>query len=123
LQAFAQAACEGDVPLLEVTALRGGQASAAIPLLNVPDWSKQRVRLAEACPGVVFHEDKGLVSLVGDSLASSGGALPKVLGVLASRGLSVHAWSAGPLRISAVVDGNVLAEAQRALHQAFVLGR
>ena len=60
------------------------------------------------------------MSVVGDGLTTSARALPRFLGVLEEIGAPPVSVNAGPLRISATIESQALARAQRALHAAFV---
>ncbi len=118
LAVFAQAAAALDVPLLDVAAC-GSEASAAIPLANVPDWERCRAALA-AKTNVAFDGGRAIVSVVGDGLTTGAHALPKFLSVLAEADARTHGVFAGALRIGAMIDSEKLGDAQRALHAAFV---
>jgi len=117
LRAFGDLAAHLDVPLLDVAAF-GDHASALVPLLNVPDWARCRARLEEKLR-VAFDDGRAVVSVVGDGLTTSARALPRALAALdeIAPPAAVHA---GPLRVSAVIASDKLADAQRALHAAFV---
>ncbi len=120
LRAFSDLAAELDVPLLDVCAFED-RATALVPLLNVPDWQRCRARIDEKLRGgVAFDEGRALVSVVGDGLPTSARALPRMLALLEEMGARPSAVHAGPLRVSAVIASDVLGEAQRAVHAAFV---
>jgi len=120
LRAFAELAGQLDVPLLDVAAGSGGEATCAIPLLNVPDWDASRPRLEEKLRSLTLGAGCGIVSVVGDGLTTSARALPRFLGVLEGVGAAPRAVHAGPLRVAATIDAGKLGDAQRALHAAFV---
>ena len=120
LGAFAELAAELDVPLIDVAAGASGDATATIPLLNVPDWEGSGPRLVERIRGLTLAGGCGVVSVVGDGLTTSARALPRLLGVLEELGVAPRAVHAGPLRVAATIGSERLAEAQRALHAAFV---
>jgi aspartate kinase len=119
LRAFAEAAASLEVPLLDVAASAEG-AVCAIPLLNVPDWARCRASLEERARGAAFETDCAVVSVVGDGLTGAALALPRFLALLDEAGAPPRAVHAGPLRIGATIDAAKLANAQRALHAAFV---
>jgi aspartate kinase len=119
LRAFGELAASLDVPLLDVAAF-GEHATALVPLLNVPDWQRCRARVAETLGGVALEDARALVSVVGDGLTTSARALPRMLEALEAIGAAPAAVHAGPLRVSAVVASDKLADAERALHAAFV---
>jgi aspartate kinase len=97
----------------------GGDASCAIPLLNLPDWEdKRRALLDDVGAHVTLHDGKAIASVVGSGLGSE---LGRVLAILAEQKIAPHALFSSPLRISVTIDSDRLAEAQRALHVAFVV--
>jgi aspartate kinase len=122
LRGFAEAAGKLELPLLDVAAW-GETATCAIPLLNVPDWERCRAHLLEKGMHVSLVEGCGVVSVVGDGLTTSAGALPRFLAALDEAGAAAHAMHAGPLRIGATIDAGRLPDAQRAVHAAFVGAR
>jgi aspartate kinase len=119
LRAFTDLAAQLDVPLLDVAAF-GESATCAIPLANVPDWGHCRARLEEKLPGVALEAGCGVVSVVGNGLTTSAGALPRFLAMVAEAGATTRAVHAGPLRISATIESTKLGDAQRAVHAAFL---
>jgi aspartate kinase len=118
LRALAELAAELELPLLDVGAW-GDHACASIPLLNVPDWSRQRARLEAALEGSAkLDEGAAMVSVVGDGLTASAASLPRFLDAVGA-GL-LGRVVAGPLRMSALVPSEQLESVQRPLHAAFV---
>ena len=67
---------------------------------------------------------RAIVSVVGDGLTTSTRALPRFLDPLEKIGATgdPEGLVAGPLRIGACIDAELLAKAQRALHAEFVEG-
>jgi aspartate kinase len=118
LPVFAEEAASLDVPLLDVAAC-GAEASAAIPLANVPDWERCRSAFA-ARMSVTFESGRAIVSVVGDGLTTGARALPRFLSVLGEARARTHGVFAGALRMGAIIDSERLGDAQRALHEAFV---
>jgi len=104
------------VPTIDVAAAASG-ASALVPLLNLPDWTRCRAKLHADVRGLEVVEGAALVSVVGAEL---GRALPRFLSVLEEAQIAPLAVTAGPLRLGAAVPSARLADAQRALHTAFV---
>jgi len=97
----------------------GDDASCAIPLLNLPDWEDKRRSLLEDMGALVtLHDGKAIVSVVGSGL---GNELGHVLAILAEQKISPDALFSSPLRVSVTLDADRLADAQRALHTAFVV--
>jgi aspartate kinase len=119
LRSLAEAAGELDVPLLDVAA-GAREVSCVVPLLNVPDWETKRERLAGGVRGLALSAGMALVSVVGDGLTTSARALPRFLDVLDRLGEREAGVAGGPLRLSAAIDAAKLADAQRALHDAFI---
>jgi aspartate kinase len=119
LARFADVAAELRLPLLDVHA-SGGDASASIPLLNVPDWDRCRARIEQSM-GADAKLVKGcaVVSVVGHDLVMDGG-LVRLMKALDGIACVPNAVNAGPLRIAAMIDAARLGEAQRAAHAAFV---
>ncbi len=104
---------ELDLPMIDATL-----ESAAIPLLNVPDWDKRRATLESRLhvsggSRVTLEAGLALVSVVGDGLSSG------VARFLAALGCPAKSLQCGPLRISATVPSEKQSDAQRALHAAF----
>jgi aspartate kinase len=110
-------AAEIELPLLDVTLGPGG-GLATVPLLNVPDWAARRAELA-ILPATSIVEDLALVSVVGDGLLGTSGLL-KLRACLASAGVESLASSGHALRMSALVRREKRANAERALHAAFL---
>jgi aspartate kinase len=97
---------------------RGG--SLVLPLLNVPDWPGAKRQLLAAVPGLDLVEGVAAASVVGDGLAATPEPLVRFLGALRGAGIHPLQVAATPLRLGAVIDGARAADAQRALHAAFV---
>ncbi len=123
---FAEVAADLGLPLMDVAAGRSG-ACCAIPLANVPDWDGCRSRLADALGDAAsFETHCAVVSLVGEGLTSGRGlcwrrCLPGA-GSAGRRG-SGGARRASSHASSATIPASHLAQAQRALHGAFVLAQ
>ncbi|WP_136923272.1 aspartate kinase [Polyangium aurulentum] len=112
---------ESNVPLKDVAVSARG-ASFVVSLLNVPDWRGAKARITGALPSLELTEDVALISVVGDGLAATTEPLSRFLSVLRGASASPVALSATALRLGAVVPSSVAADAQRALHRAFVEG-
>ncbi|MDI1476594.1 aspartate kinase [Polyangium sp. y55x31] len=110
---------EAKVPLKDLAVNERG-ASFVVSLLNVPDWRGAKQRLTGALPSLALVEDVAVVSVVGDGLAATTEPLARFLAALRAVSATPSALTATPLRLSAVVPASALAEAQRALHRAFV---
>jgi aspartate kinase len=64
----------------------------------------------------------GKVSIVGAGMKSHPGVAAKVFSVLGEREINIEMISTSPIKISCVVHGDRVADAVRALHEAFELG-
>src|SRR6185312_622589 len=107
---------ELDVPFVDATS-----RTAAVPLLNLPDWERRRAALESRVAGrATLEEGFAIASVVGDGLA---GAVGRFLAALGEHGCEPRTLSAGPLRIAAAVPAAKLGDVQRALHAAFVASR
>ena len=112
---FLDVTAELDLPLVDA-ASSGGDASAVIPLLNVPDWEKRRSSLESRLGSALqITEALAMVSVVGDGLGTSAARAWAALAPFAPQ-----SFGAGPLRISATVPVEHTQAAQRALHALFV---
>jgi len=95
-------------------------ASMILPLLNVPDFAGARRQLMAALPSLDLAEGVSVASVVGDGFAATPEPLVRFLSALRGAGVAAAHVTATPLRLSAVIDGDRSADAQRALHAAFV---
>jgi aspartate kinase len=113
-------AAEANIAFKDVSfGIRGG--SFLIPLLNVPDWAFARRQLIAALPALELTEGVAVASVVGDGFAAAPEPLRRFLGALRGAHIAPLAVTATPLRLSAVIEGGRAGDAQRALHQAFVV--
>jgi len=119
LDTLLEVAREANVSFKDLSSGARG-ASMIVPLLNVPDWAGAKRQLLGALPGLTLHEGVAAVSVVGDGFGATPEPLVRFLGALRGAGIATHAITATPLRLSALIDGGRSAEAQRALHGAFV---
>jgi aspartate kinase len=97
-------------------------ASMIVPLLNVPDWPGAKRQLLAAIPSLDLTEGVAVASVVGDGLAATPEPLVRFLGALRDAGVAPREITATPLRLGAVIEAARSADAQRALHAAFVAG-
>jgi aspartate kinase len=112
-------AADAKVPLKDVSVSDRG-ASFVISLLNVPDWRGAKGRLEAALPSIGLVEDVALVSVVGDGLSATTEPLARFLSTLRGASASPLGLTASALRLGAVIPAGAMADAQRALHRAFV---
>ena len=97
---------------------RDGRAAFAVALLNAPDWNRCQAALTAAGgPDTRMHAGLAMVSVVGDGLTTGGASV----GAFARAVEGFHRLTASPLRLSALVPRETLAEAQRRLHARFVV--
>lgn len=119
LDVLLEVAREAKVSFKDLTSGARG-ASMIVPLLNVPDWAGAKKQLAAALPSLDLVEGVASASVVGDGFAATTEPLVRFLGALRGAGVAPISITATPLRLSAVIDGGRAADAQRALHAAFV---
>lgn len=119
LDALLDAAREVNVSFKDLSAGARG-ASMIVPLLNVPDWAGAKRQLGAALPELSLVEGVAAASVVGDGLAATPEPLARFLAALRGAGIAPMAITAGPLRLGAVIEASRSADAQRALHAAFV---
>jgi aspartate kinase len=117
------AAClrELDLPLRELSlSSRGG--SFVVPLANVPDWERAKMRLTQTPPWTQARIDTGVavVSVVGYGLAESAEPLMRMVESLEHANVSPLDLRASSLRLRVTVTANQAVAAQQALHRAFV---
>ncbi|HUA12702.1 MAG TPA: aspartate kinase [Solirubrobacteraceae bacterium] len=67
------------------------------------------------------HEDMGKVSIVGAGMRSHPGVAAKVFGVLAEEGVNIDMIATSPIKISCVIERDLVPRAVQALHSAFEL--
>ena len=65
----------------------------------------------------------GKVSIVGAGMKSHPGVAAKVFAMLGDEGINIEMISTSPIKISCVIRADRVADAVRALHAAFELGR
>lgn len=97
---------------------RGG--SFVIPLLNVPDFRAAKKMLLAELPSLEIVEGTAVVSVVGDGLAATAEPLARFLSALSRIEAAPMLTVATPLRLSAVIQGELAVPAQREIHRAFV---
>lgn len=111
-----------NLPLREVS-IAAGATTFFVPKLNVPDWGRARHAIeAELGCSISLTEGLGIVSVIGDSLASPA-AIARFCAAISAVAEAPRHLTASPLRISATIDAARLDEAQRALHASFVSER
>jgi aspartate kinase len=97
--------------------VRQGRVAFAAALLNAPDWAACARTLREAGGSdFTLSDERAMVSVVGDGLATGGAAIGSFVSAVESFDRVVGS----PLRLSAIVAREALPEAQRRLHARFV---
>ena len=98
--------------------VRRDRAAFSVGLLNAPDWQRCRSTLLEV-GGADAHidDERAMVSVVGDGLATGGASIGAFVGAVESFDRIV----ASPLRLSALVPREALGDVQRRLHARFVV--
>jgi aspartate kinase len=71
---------------------------------------------------VLEDPEMGKVSVVGAGMKSHPGVAAKVFTTLGAEGINIEMIATSPIKISCVVHGDRVAQAVRALHEAFELG-
>jgi aspartate kinase len=94
-------------------------AAVLLSTLNAPGWTASRPRL-EALGRI--RDDVARVAVVGSGTGDRAEHLVRFTAALRDAGAAPVSMSSTALRITAVVDAAVAADAQRALHRAFVDG-
>lgn len=98
--------------------VRQGRVAFGAALLNAPDWGACARALHEAGGSdFTLSEERAMVSVVGDGLATGGSAIAAFVGAVES----VDRLVGAPLRLTALVPREALAESQRRLHARFVV--
>jgi aspartate kinase len=72
--------------------------------------------------GLVAEERIGKVSIVGAGMRSHPGVAARVFAVLGEQGINIEMISTSPIKISCVISADRVADAVKALHEAFELG-
>jgi aspartate kinase len=112
--ALLDAAAEADLTLRDVV-LQGERVTATVSLLSVPDFERRRGMLVSRLPyGLRQHDGLAQVSLVGIGAGADPSRVASALRALPVEPLS---FTAGPLRVSAVLPEHSLALAERAWHR------
>ena len=75
----------------------------------------------EAFEALKTYEEMGKVSIVGAGMRSHPGVAAKVFSVLAGEGVNIDMISTSPIKISCVIDRDLVERAVTALHTAFEL--
>jgi len=110
-----------DIPTKETLTNSSGEGAVLLSLENVHDFAAlERALRQEVGDRLSLRAGLGAVSVVGTSVGASPRALGRALAVLSAAGLAAVAASATGARLSVLVEGDVIAEATRLLHAAFV---
>jgi aspartate kinase len=123
-EALAGANINVDMIVQNEPASAGGRAEISF---TVPREDLRAARAAleplegDAFADVHTHEEMGKVSIIGAGMRSHPGVAAKVFGVLAGEGVNIDMISTSPIKISCVIDRELVAQAVQALHSAFEL--
>jgi len=115
-RALLEAAAQAELPLRDSWS-ESGRFVAAFSLLNEPDLGSFRASATERDPGLSVETELGAVSLVGVGVGSDARLLAEARARLPS---PPRFLASSPLRLTAVVHQDVVADAERAWHDAFV---
>lgn len=123
LEDLARCSRERELPIKDIDVAEG-RTTFVLPLLNVPDWSASRRTLegtlGQGDGGLTLREGLAGVSVVGDGLSTTGAPLLQFLSALRGAGVTPIRLTGNALRLTAIVEQARVADAQRALHTAFV---
>jgi aspartate kinase len=115
-RALLEAAAHAELPLRD-SWYESGRFVAAFSLLNEPDLGRFRASATERDAGLSVETELGAVSLVGVGVGSE----PRLLAEARARLPSApRFFASSPLRLTAVVPQESVADAERAWHDAFV---
>jgi aspartate kinase len=102
----------------------GFSFSFILSLENVHGYQAMKERLVSRFPKpILFFEEWGALSLVGEGINNTGANVKKTLSLLAGRDIPVHDVHTSRFRISALVDRGKIDEAVRLCHDAFIAGK
>ena len=97
--------------------VRNGRVAFTTGLLNAPDWASCARALREAGgPDFALSDERAMVSVVGDGLATGGSAIGSFVNAVET----FDRITGSPLRLTAIVPREALADSQRRLHARFV---
>lgn len=111
------AACTQAELELRDSVLVGSALSVTLPLGGVPSVDAALSGLTARVPGLEVTRGVGLLSLVGVGVGAEGSQIADFMACLSAPALALVV---SPLRVSAVLAHDALAEAERALHARFV---
>jgi aspartate kinase len=124
LQALADANINVDMIVQNEPASAGGRAeiSFTVPREDLRTARGSLQALAgDAYGELSTHEEMGKVSIIGAGMRSHPGVAAKVFTVLAEEGVNIEMISTSPIKISCVIDRELVERAVQALHSAFEL--
>jgi aspartate kinase len=102
---------------------RGFSFTFILSLENVHGYQGMKERLAFRFPKrILFFEDWGAISLVGEGINDTGQNVKRALSLLSERGIPVHDVHTSRFRISTLIDRGRIDEAVQACHEAFIAG-
>ncbi|MEA2153486.1 MAG: aspartate kinase, partial [Solirubrobacteraceae bacterium] len=122
--ALADANINVDMIVQNEPASAGGRAeiSFTVPREDLRTARKSLQALAgDAYGELTAHEEMGKVSIIGAGMRSHPGVAAKVFTVLAEEGVNIEMISTSPIKISCVIDRELVERAVQALHSAFEL--
>ncbi len=97
--------------------------SCIFPLENLHGYDGIKSRLSKEFPGrLLFFEDLGALSLIGEGITNDGKNLMGVITNLEGIGVSIHDIHTSRFRISALVDREKLNDAVKICHGVFIKG-
>jgi len=116
-----------NVDMIIQSAMRDGINDIAFTVAR-PDL-KQAVAVTErvareiGATGVTFRDDVAKVSIVGAGMISHPGVAAEMFACLAEEGINIHMISTSEIKVSCIIDEELLEKAIKALHRRFNLDK
>jgi aspartate kinase len=123
--ALAEANCNVDTIIQNEPLSEGRDAEVSFTIshedLRAAELALEPVRAELGIEAIDTDPEIGKVSIVGAGMRSHPGVAAKVFQTLAEKGINIEMISTSPIKISCVIRSADVAEAVRALHEAFEL--
>jgi aspartate kinase len=123
--ALAEANCNVDTIIQNEPLAEGRDAEVSFTIshddLRAAEQALEPVRAELEIPTIDTDPEIGKVSIIGAGMRSHPGVAAKVFHTLAERNINIEMISTSPIKISCVIRSADVADAVRALHEAFEL--